>query len=242
MLALLVVAVMATMALAIPTPTKTISKRSFAAKVKGHGKLSPKAAMERAARKYGFQVGVVQSGLEARHWDPEDLGDGFSANSGSDFSWPSSLPWPIPSESALVIWALPSSSALPSASASGFAIPSGFSAIPSGFSALPSGFSVVPSGSSLAPSSAFPSSLVASSSAPPVQSSAPPVQSSAPAPAPSASAAPGSGIATGVVTATPEQSGSFYLAPVTIGNQNLNLDFDTVSIVTLSHSHVNILI
>ena len=254
MLALLVVAVMATLALAVPTPTKTISKRSFAAKVKGHRKLTPKEAMERAVSKYpGLEINVPESALEARHWDPKDLGDGFSANSGSDFSWPSSLPWPIPSESAIVIWLQPSSSAFASASASGFAIPSGFSALPSSSGAIPSGFSIapssalpsgsgaVPSGFSIAPSSALPSSAIASSGAPPVQSSAPPVQSSAPAP--SSSASPGTGNKTGDVSANPgDGNDSFYLSPVTIGNQQLNLDFDTVSTVTTQYSHCMILI
>jgi hypothetical protein len=78
---------------------------------------------------------------------------------------------------------------------------------------------VVPSG---APSSG----IVASSGAPPVQSSAP--AASASAPAASSSPSPGSGSATGEVQATPEQSGSLYVAPVTIGgNQQLDLDFDT---------------
>ena len=262
---------MATIAMAAPTPTKTISKRSFAAKVKGHRKLSPKEAMERASRKYpGLEISVPESALKARHWDPEDFGDS------SDLSWPSSFPWRLPSESAFVIWAQPSSSAFASASGSGFAIPSGFSAVPSGgfsavpsggfsavpsggfsavpsgvssvfpsgFSALPSGFSVAPSGLSVAPSSAFPSnalpsSAIASSGAPPVPSSAPPVQSSAPAP--SSSASPGSGSETGDVSADPGPNDSFYLSPVTIGNQKLNLDFDTVSIVAVQHPCINVL-
>jgi hypothetical protein len=57
------------------------------------------------------------------------------------------------------------------------------------------------------------------------------VQSSAPA-APSSSASPGSGSETGDVSADPGPNDSFYLSPVTIGNQKLNLDFDTVSVVS----------
>lgn len=113
-LVLLVVAIMATFALAAPTPSKTLAKRSFAVPVKGRPKLSPADAMKRAAHKYGFQINFG---------DTKQVVDDVVGSDGA-YSFPSSIEWILPSRS--IEWWLPSSSALlpPIASSSAFALSS----------------------------------------------------------------------------------------------------------------------
>ena len=228
-LSTLVVALLATTAMTAPTPTKTLTKRSFQAKAKGHGKPSPKEAIQRAAQKYGFEISVPESDIKARHWDHDSFSQGDNP-----FSWLSAF-LPGPSASASIIF-ISSGAPFPSGSSnggfsSGFSLPSS-SAIPS------SGGLPFPSGSAIASSGGvpFPSgSAIPSSGGPPAQSSAQPSSGPSSAqpssPAPSSSSSPGNGSDTGEVSADPENNESMYLSPVTIGgNQQLNLDFDTGSV------------
>ena len=76
-----ILAVMATFALAAPTPSKTLVKRSFTVPVQGHGKRSPAEAMARAYKKYGWEIII---------YNPEDPWAGI-------FGSQSSTSAPIPS-------------------------------------------------------------------------------------------------------------------------------------------------
>ena len=220
---LIIVAIMATIVLAAPTPTKTLMKRSFAVPAKGHTKLSPSEAMKRAARKYGFQISFDTPEDSIHNIFDSEYGNPASALP-SWFNLPSSIVWVFPSGSA---------QAYPSAVSSAIAFSS--SAVPLSSSYAPISFSSgAPSSSYAAPISSVPASSMPASSMPAssVPASSVPASSvpasSAP---PAASSAPPSsgGNGKGEVSASPEQNDSEYLSPVTIGGQKLNLDFDTGS-------------
>lgn len=206
-LTFLVLAIMATISWAAPTPTKHLVKRSFKVPVKGHKKLSPQHAMAHAYRKYGWDISF---------FDPQQALQSLFPTYGEQQSsapviwvFPSSLPW----------WAAAPSSSAPFASAFPSAISSGS---PASASAAPSSVPVWGISSSYS-SAPIPSSAPAASSAP-----APSQPSSAPQPSASAPSS-GNGSEEGEVSALPEQNEAFYLATVSIGGQKLNLNFDTGS-------------
>jgi hypothetical protein len=221
---LVVAALMAATAMTAPTPTKTISKRSFQAKAKGHGKPSPKEAMQRAAQKYGFKISVPESDIKARHWDH----DRFSQNSENPWSWLSAiLPGPSASASGtpeiIII-----SSGVPALSASGLSDSSSSFPFPSGSAIPSSGGLPFPSGSAIPSSGSPPAQSSAQSSA---QPSAQPSSATLSSPAPSSSSSSGGKNESGSVSADPSENDSMYLSQVTIGgSQTLDLDFDTGSV------------
>lgn len=227
----LLVASMATLALAAPTPNRSLVKRSFAVPAKGRHLLAPYDEMWRAYRKYGWEIIFLNPDDGSySEFPPRPSSSAPAFPGGYGYASSSVPPFPFPTASAPA-YGPPSSGVVPPMSTgvpSGVPMPTGTGApFPSGpvpsYSASANG--TIPSSSAAPPmSSAAPPT---SSAAPSTSSAAPPASSAAP-PAPSSSAPADDGD-TGEVNASPEQYESEYLSPVSIGGQTLNLNFDTGS-------------
>ncbi|KAH0260944.1 acid protease, partial [Aureobasidium melanogenum] len=210
--ALLLVAILATVALAAPTAkqtsSNTLSKRSFIVpRIRKTGYIrKPAEAMARAYRKYGWSMTTPDGSPWAAEFNAGttmDLGADASSSSsvaGND-RHTASQNRPFTDFKA---W-------LYATFSWGFSAPDGNSA-PAPSAAAPS------AAASAATSWATSSSTAASSS-----SAAAATAASSPAPAANADDE------TGEVAATPADNGAEYLSPVTIGGQKLNLNFDTGS-------------
>lgn len=232
LLALLLVAILATVALAAPTakqvPSNPLPKRSFTVpRIRKIGYIrKPAEAMARAYRKYGWSMTTPDGSPWAADFNaPTTVGLSADASlsssvAGNDrhtasqtqpftdfktwlyatFSWGS--PDPAASSDA------PSDAALSAAASS----------------AAPTyGTSYASAATSSAASGAASPSTVASSSAAAAATGASSSSHAVPAPAAKTDDE------TGEVTATPADNGAEYLSPVTVGGQNLNLNFDTGS-------------
>ncbi|CAD0088734.1 unnamed protein product [Aureobasidium vineae] len=232
--ALLLVAILATAALAAPTAqqasSNTLSKRSFIVpRIRKAGYIrKPSEAMGRAYRKYGWSMTTPDGSPWAA-----DFNAGFDAGASSSTSnAPGNDRHSVPHTHlftdfktwlyATVSWGNPPSG---DSSASESAAPAPYAAASSAVTswATSVAFSTAVSYTAAA-SSAVASSAAAASTAVSVSSYAPP--------APAASAAAPStnqDDETGEVVATPADNGAEYLSPVTIGGQKLNLNFDTGS-------------
>ncbi|KAI4725999.1 acid protease [Aureobasidium sp. EXF-10728] len=227
--ALLLVAILATVALAAPTAqqtsSNTLSKRSFIVpRIRKAGYIrKPSEAMGRAYRKYGWSMTTPDGSPWAA-----DFNAGFDAGASSTSSAPGNDHHIIPSNRvftdfktwlyATFSWGVPPPDDS-SASQSGSAAPAPYAAASSAAIswATSAAFSTAVSYTAAASSVAAPTAASVSTYAPP---------------APAASAAAPStnqDDETGEVVATPADNGAEYLSPVTIGGQKLNLNFDTGS-------------
>lgn len=244
LLALLLVAIVATVALAAPTAkqasSNTLSKRSFIVpRIRKTGYIrKPAEAMARAYRKYGWSMTTPDGSPWAADFNaPSTVGLSADASSTSsiagndrhtasqtrpftDFkTWLyATFSWGFPApaaSSASVPSAAPSSVAASSAAASSAAASYATSYVPAATSDAAS----YTAAASWAASS---STVVSSSAAAAATGSS---SSSYAAPAPAAN----TDDETGEVAATPADNGAEYLSPVTIGGQKLNLNFDTGS-------------
>ncbi|KAH0174936.1 acid protease, partial [Aureobasidium melanogenum] len=237
--ALLLVAILATVALAAPTAkqtsSNTLSKRSFIVpRIRKTGYIrKPAKAMARAYRKYGWSMTTPDGSPWAA-----DFNAGTNVGLGADASSTSSVAgndrhtasqarpftdfktWLY----ATFSWGFTTPGAssapapAPSAAASSAAAPS--AAASSAAASYATSYAAAATSEAAyytAATSWATSSVVASSSV------AAPTAASSPAPAANADDE------TGEVAATPADNGAEYLSPVTIGGQKLNLNFDTGS-------------
>ena len=228
-ISILVIALVATFALAAPTPSKALAKTHFRVPVTGRKHRSGLEELAHVYHKHGWTIIV---------WDPKNpFGGiyGYPSQSAAPYGLPSSsvaAPFGFPSSSAAP-FGFPSASAAPYPSSFPSGVPSGSpSGFPSGIpSGVPSGFptgtvgSPGPSFSSRPYPNATSSSIAAPSSTVPASSM---VASGSSAAASTTASSTGSS-ETGEVSATPYGGDSLYISPVSIGGQTLNLDFDTGS-------------
>ncbi|KAG9688552.1 acid protease, partial [Aureobasidium melanogenum] len=240
LLALLLVAIVATVALAAPTtkqaPPNTLSKRSFIVpRIRKTGYIrKPAEAMARAYRKYGWSMTTPDGSPWAADFNAgTNVGLGADASSLSsvagndrhtasqtrpftDFkTWLyATFSWGFSTPGA-------SSAPVPSAAAPSAAASSAAASYATSYAAAAtSEAAYYTAAASWASSSS--SSIIASSSAAAATATSSPSYA---APAPAANADD----ETGEVAATPADNGAEYLSPVTIGGQKLNLNFDTGS-------------
>lgn len=233
--ALLLVAILATVALAAPTAkqtsSNTLSKRSFIVpRIRKTGYIrKPAEAMARAYRKYGWSMTTPDGSPWAAEFNAGtamDLGADTSSSSsvaGND-RHTASQNRPFTDFKA---W-------LYATFSWGFSAPDGNSA-PAPSAAAPSAAassaaasyatSYAAAATSEAAYYSAATSWAASSSTAAASSSSAAAATAASSPAPAANADD----ETGEVAATPADNGAEYLSPVTIGGQKLNLNFDTGS-------------
>ncbi|KAG9972556.1 acid protease, partial [Aureobasidium melanogenum] len=239
LLALLLVAIVATVALAAPTtkqaPPNTLSKRSFIVpRIRKTGYIrKPAEAMARAYRKYGWSMTTPDGSPWAA-----DFNAGTNVGLGADASSLSSVAGNdrhIASQTrpftdfktwlyATFSWGFStpgaSSAPVPSAAAPSAAASSAAASYATSYAAAATSEAAYYTAAASWASSS--SSIIASSSAAAATATSSPSYA---APAPAANADD----ETGEVAATPADNGAEYLSPVTIGGQKLNLNFDTGS-------------
>ncbi|KAH0361931.1 acid protease, partial [Aureobasidium melanogenum] len=238
LLALLLIATLATVALAAPTAKQTapntLSKRSFIVpRIRKTGYIrKPAEAMARAYRKYGWSMTTPDGSPWAAEFNAGTTA-GLSADTSSlssvagndrhtasqtrpfnDFkAWLyATFSWGFSTPGASSTPA--QSAAAPSAAASSAAASSAAASYATSYAAAATSEAAY---YTAATSWAASSSVIASSSAA--------AATAASSPAPAAN----SDDETGEVAATPADNGAEYLSPVTIGGQKLNLNFDTGS-------------
>ncbi|KAH0416895.1 acid protease, partial [Aureobasidium melanogenum] len=228
--ALLLVAILATVALAAPTAkqtsSNTLSKRSFIVpRIRKTGYIrKPAEAMARAYRKYGwsmttpdgspwaadFNAGTnVGLGADASSLSSVASNDRHTASQARPFTdfkaWLyATFSWGFSTPGAS---SAPAPSAAPSAAASSAA----------------ASYATSYAAAATSEAAYYTASWAASSSIASSSSAAAAAATSSPAPAANADDE------TGEVAATPADNGAEYLSPVTIGGQKLNLNFDTGS-------------
>jgi hypothetical protein len=230
LLALLLVAILATVALAAPTAkqasTPSLKKRSFTIpRIRKTGYIrKPSEAMGRAYRKFGWSMTTPDGSpwvavsktpttmnLHADVSSPSNTSSSDLSTATNDRHLSNLKDWFYASFS----WGY-----TPPAASSAVAAPSAEASYAAASSAAVSYITA----SSAAASYTVTSSAAAAASATPTPANASP----APAYAAPAPAADGDD-ETGEVIATPADNGAEYLSPVTIGGQKLNLNFDTGS-------------
>ncbi|KAH0277190.1 acid protease, partial [Aureobasidium melanogenum] len=235
--AFLLVAILATVALAAPTTkqtsSNTLSKRSFIVpRIRKTGYIrKPAEAMARAYRKYGWSMTTPDGSPWAA-----DFNAGTNVGLGADASSLSSVAGndrhtasqarPFTDFKAWLYatfsWGFSTpgaSTPAPSAAAPSVAASSAAASYATSYAAAATSEAAYYNS---AASWAASSSIVASSSAAAATAASSPSYA---APAPAANADD----ETGEVAATPADNGAEYLSPVTIGGQKLNLNFDTGS-------------
>lgn len=216
----MLVASLAALAMAAPTPNQSLAKRSFAVPVKGHQLRAPAEEMFRAYRKHGWHIIFLNP--EDGSFSPYPPQSSASSPSfpGSYGDAPSSSSPAVPggygqqSSSAAPPYPIPSDSSLASPGSTGIVPP------------YPSGG---PSGAPVGTGTGAPVATATGAPVPsnPLPSGTAPSNSTAP-PTPTGGSPTGDGD-TAEVTTTPEQYESEYLSPVSIGGQELNLNLDTGS-------------
>lgn len=239
LLALFLVAILATVALAAPTAkqasSNTLSKRSFIVpRIRKTGYIrKPAEAMARAYRKYGWSMTTPDGSPWAADFNaPSTVGLSADASSSSGIAGndrhTASQARPFTDFKtwlyATFSWGFPapadSSAPAPSAAASSAAASSAAASYATSYApAATSGAASYTAAASWAASS----STVVSSSAAAAATGASSSSYAAPA------SAANTDDETGEVAATPADNGAEYLSPVTIGGQKLNLNFDTGS-------------
>ncbi|CAD0089278.1 unnamed protein product [Aureobasidium mustum] len=238
LIALILVAILATAALAAPTakqaPSNTLSKRSFIVpRIRKVGYVrKPAEAMARAYRKYGWSMSTPDGSPWAADFKAPSTvslsadASSLSSVAGNDRHTASetrpftdfktwlyaTFSWGFPAPDA-------SSSPAPSAAAPSAAASSAAASYAASYATAATSSAA----SYTAAASQAASSAPAASAAAPAATDAPSSSYAAPAPAANKDDE------TGEVAATPADNGAEYLSPVTIGGQKLNLNFDTGS-------------
>lgn len=235
-LALLLVAILATVALAAPTAkhasAHSLKKRSFTIpRIRRTGYIrKPSEAMGRAYRKFGWSMTTPDGSpwvavsktpttmnLKADTSAPSNTTSSDQSIATNDRHLPDLRAW---------LYATFSWGYEPSAASSAVATPS----VEATYAAASSTTVSYIAYSSAASTSAAASYTVTSSAAAATTVTATPSPANAaPAPDYAAPAPAADGDESGEVVATPADNGAEYLSPVTIGGQKLNLNFDTGS-------------
>lgn len=238
LIALLLVAILATAALAAPTakqaPSNTLSKRSFIVpRIRKVGYVrKPAEAMARAYRKYGWSMSTPDGSPWAADFKaPSTVSlsadtSSLSSVAGNDRHTASETrpftdfkTWLY----ATFSWGFPAPDASASPAPSAAAPSAAASSAAASYAASYASAATSSAASYTAAASQAASSAPATSAAAPAATDSP--SSSYAAPAPAAN----NDDETGEVAATPADNGAEYLSPVTIGGQKLNLNFDTGS-------------